>query len=611
MAPNLLAARFRRKERLRKQAEEWRQREAQQTDNDNDNNSNSNNNNNTTTAASSSHNLPVQQESDFTASRKRPYPADGPAKVEKAPQNQALQAARVMQNKKTALTAKPPPPQVWAHRYMPSPSSSVSFSQSPGNKGAVAVTVIATTAVASLPPANNKNSKPRKHYRGDSSSSEEFDLLAAAAELEERRHRLQATAAVPQETETNDQHVARDKPLDMTFKYRADSSDDDGNDDDDSSTKKQTPSTPPHQQTATPSSDKNSTPRNPLARMKETYGHYTKQTYSTLAATGATAPSDTSLWTDDDDEEVGVGAAKLATARAPKKDQKTAKFNDSITEKKPNAKPKKRQPTQSGHPLQVVAINTRLPSDPTEEEEYVSEVQLKPDFEFPKFGPFECQPLPLVADFSATAAGAAHEGEAFEVPASISRFLPPYQKEGIKFVYDAIAKHGGAILGDDMGCGKTVQIISLLAALLGKTGTGKDLIDIQQRRRAVAIRADQVDAERERALLEGRVWTESVPENLLSPWAPVLIIVPPSIVQNWRTDFETWGHFSIVCYESSQRERAVEAIKHGAAEVMVCKKSLFMQEVDIKMLSKIHWRVIVVDEIHQVCCLDAALVLSS
>ena len=32
----------------------------------------------------------------------------------------------------------------------------------------------------------------------------------------------------------------------------------------------------------------------------------------------------------------------------------------------------------------------------------------------------------------------------------------------------------GSILGDDMGLGKTIQVVALLAALLGKEGKEKD-----------------------------------------------------------------------------------------------------------------------------------------
>jgi len=62
--------------------------------------------------------------------------------------------------------------------------------------------------------------------------------------------------------------------------------------------------------------------------------------------------------------------------------------------------------------------------------------KMKPDFEFPKFGPFELKPFVL--------------SENHRVPASISRYLPNYQQVGVKFMYDRIVTddNPGAILGD-------------------------------------------------------------------------------------------------------------------------------------------------------------------
>ncbi len=68
--------------------------------------------------------------------------------------------------------------------------------------------------------------------------------------------------------------------------------------------------------------------------------------------------------------------------------------------------------------------------------------ELHPIFENPKFGPYE--PMePLVLSNT--------ENEPpIEVPASLSRYLAPFQKEGIRFIYDCLARQSGAILGDEM-----------------------------------------------------------------------------------------------------------------------------------------------------------------
>ena len=70
------------------------------------------------------------------------------------------------------------------------------------------------------------------------------------------------------------------------------------------------------------------------------------------------------------------------------------------------------------------------------------------------------------------------------VPKSIHTYLAKYQIEGIQWLFDHYAKGQGAILGDDMGLGKTVQTISLIAAILQKTGErDKDVPQLRKRRR--------------------------------------------------------------------------------------------------------------------------------
>lgn len=66
-----------------------------------------------------------------------------------------------------------------------------------------------------------------------------------------------------------------------------------------------------------------------------------------------------------------------------------------------------------------------------------SPTDLHPHFENPKFGPYEpMEPLAL--------------GPSVQVPASLNRYLAPFQKEGIRFMYDCLARKSGVILGDEM-----------------------------------------------------------------------------------------------------------------------------------------------------------------
>jgi SNF2 family DNA or RNA helicase len=49
------------------------------------------------------------------------------------------------------------------------------------------------------------------------------------------------------------------------------------------------------------------------------------------------------------------------------------------------------------------------------------------------------------------------------IPSHINKFLKPYQRTGVQFMYDLYKQNRGGILGDDMGLGKTVQVISFVS----------------------------------------------------------------------------------------------------------------------------------------------------
>ena len=75
-----------------------------------------------------------------------------------------------------------------------------------------------------------------------------------------------------------------------------------------------------------------------------------------------------------------------------------------------------------------------------------------PYFDHPKFGPYD-PPVPFVLRSSDTDDKESNqtilEHGHYQVPASINRYLPDYQRAGIEFMYRCgIVTKGGAILGD-------------------------------------------------------------------------------------------------------------------------------------------------------------------
>ena len=145
------------------------------------------------------------------------------------------------------------------------------------------------------------------------------------------------------------------------------------------------------------------------------------------------------------------------------------------------------------------------------------EKQLKPLFENPKWES-ECEPFVMTRSVI-DADGGENDGDnpTDQIPAAINRYLKDYQKEGVRFLHSVVTSGLGAVLGDDMGkkmmlvdliyhsncienvyciwltlnevrilgLGKTVEVISLIAALQKKTGTKVDLKVIKERYRVI------------------------------------------------------------------------------------------------------------------------------
>jgi len=119
-----------------------------------------------------------------------------------------------------------------------------------------------------------------------------------------------------------------------------------------------------------------------------------------------------------------------------------------------------------------------------------------------------------------------------EVAASLARHLRPYQKEGVRFLFekcfgrqdDNRCKVAGAFLADDMGLGRTVQTIALMSAVLGKS----------------QLRETDKAASR-------RVRFET-PSSL-----KCLVISPASVLHNWWDKLHQWGCFAVERYHGPER----------------------------------------------------------
>jgi SNF2 family DNA or RNA helicase len=156
-----------------------------------------------------------------------------------------------------------------------------------------------------------------------------------------------------------------------------------------------------------------------------------------------------------------------------------------------------------------------------------------------------------------------------------------------------------------MGLGKTVQIIGLLAAIQKKAGTDKDLQKIKQNRIRIGQAIRDKDAQSEDALLLGTTRAGSVSSKLLRiekealTTGRIMIVVPPSVIANWQNELDEWGHFGVAVYQDKGRDTALDRVRIGIDEILICGKSLFSRKDSFEALNAIKWRLIVIDEFHE------------
>lgn len=158
------------------------------------------------------------------------------------------------------------------------------------------------------------------------------------------------------------------------------------------------------------------------------------------------------------------------------------------------------------------------------------------------------------------------------IPAPIAQFLRPYQIEGVEFLHELFVYQRGGILGDDMGLGKTIQVIAFLTAAFGKTGDERDAKRMRKMRRQHGDR-----------------------------WYPrVLLVVPGTLVANWKNELEKWGYWHIDTAHGSKKflEGAVETAASGRLEIMITTYDTYRNH--SSAVNTIRWDCVIADECHKI-----------
>lgn len=146
------------------------------------------------------------------------------------------------------------------------------------------------------------------------------------------------------------------------------------------------------------------------------------------------------------------------------------------------------------------------------------------------------------------------------LPQGLRGELRPYQRSGYDWLAFLYEHRFGACLADDMGLGKTLQAICLLAGI--REGIISSPVRIESR--------------------------------------PHLIVVPPSLLFNWESEFKRfYPDLKVLTYVSTGR-----SLEPGASDVILTTYGIVRQDID--RLSKIAFDVIVFDEAQTIKNIEAA-----
>lgn len=156
------------------------------------------------------------------------------------------------------------------------------------------------------------------------------------------------------------------------------------------------------------------------------------------------------------------------------------------------------------------------------------------------------------------------------IPAPIAQWLRDYQVEGAAFMHELFVYQKGGILGDDMGLGKTVQVIAFLTAAYGKTADERDMKRMRKLRRS----GDNV-------------------------WYPrTLIVCPGTLIENWKSELQRWGWWSVGVFHGDRKEEALQAAKSGRLEILITTYVTYRMNKDA--INMVEWDCVVADECHQI-----------
>lgn len=188
--------------------------------------------------------------------------------------------------------------------------------------------------------------------------------------------------------------------------------------------------------------------------------------------------------------------------------------------------------------------------------------------------------------------------EIMPVPPKIKAVLRPYQQAGFSWLMHLAKNHFGGCLADDMGLGKTLQTITLLQQMYDPypvkiSSSKKNAVNPEGQ--FLLWAEDETNDEGTGQASGGITKTDfSISEEKLPA---SLIVIPTSLVQNWKKEIRKFSSLRVYTYSGERRIHSIRQVFDRYPIVLVTYGILRR---DIDVLENYHYNQIILDESQQI-----------
>jgi len=95
-------------------------------------------------------------------------------------------------------------------------------------------------------------------------------------------------------------------------------------------------------------------------------------------------------------------------------------------------------------------------------------------------------------------------------------------------------------------------------------------------------------------LMKLGIYPQTSPTQSAMCWAPILIVCPSSVIQQWINELNFWGHFDLDTWDQKSSDVVHEKLMSGQIEILLVSKALLSLPENERLL-KVTFKLVIVD----------------